>query len=101
IHEGFNARWERPVSDKGEAPRFWRAEIPLALNRQTVGRLEVCGTRDDQSVCQQLIVLDKIVEALELAIAAAAAAKELLHPTDTPIPRALIETTDNLQLEKV
>lgn len=76
IHEQYHARWDRTNTDQMEAPVYWRVEIPLTVNHNIVGRFEVVGFRGEESAWQQLAALAKIVEDIELSIAAMGAAKE-------------------------
>lgn len=88
LHEGYHARWDRNSADTGEVSGFWRVEIPLTYNRHIVGRFNVVGLRRDEPAWQQLAALAKIVEDIELSIAAMAAAKE---------PAAIAESAPSLR----
>ena len=48
LQEGYHARWDSPGRRDRGASRLWRAEMPLAVGGQTVGRLEITGRRDDE-----------------------------------------------------
>ena len=61
LHEGYHARWDRDQED-GEAPRLWRAEIPLTAAGLTVGRLEVVGVPDGEPIWRKLAALTQAVE---------------------------------------
>lgn len=48
MHEGYYASWKR--QEKGEAEQLWRTELPITLDGQVIGRLEVTGLPDSGSV---------------------------------------------------
>lgn len=77
IHEGYHARWERTMTDLSETPGFWRAETPLIVRGQVVGRLDVVGLRDEESAWPKLAALAKVVETIEATI-------EQLMPVSEP-----------------
>lgn len=83
IQEDFHARWDRRrrSEDDGTPTGFWRVEIPLSYNHQTIGRLEVIGLRDEDSAWQKLAALAKIVEDVESAIAGMAGKKVAVRPS--------------------
>jgi len=64
IHEGYHARWQRPDLDL-ESPGLWRAEIPVLVQGQTVGRLEIIGERDLEPLWMKIATLDQLTGTLE------------------------------------
>jgi UDP-GlcNAc:undecaprenyl-phosphate/decaprenyl-phosphate GlcNAc-1-phosphate transferase len=62
MHEGYHARWQRPQED-GENPSLWRAELPLIVQGQTVGRLQIVGQRDLEPIWMKLASLTNVMEA--------------------------------------
>ncbi len=88
MHEGYHARWDRTNTDQSEVSGYWRVEIPLTVSCQVVGRFNVVGLRDEESAWQKLAALAKIVEDIELTIAAMAESKK---PEEfaTPAPSLL------------
>jgi UDP-GlcNAc:undecaprenyl-phosphate GlcNAc-1-phosphate transferase len=76
LHEGFHARWGRVPADV-ETPSYWRAEVPLAVRAQIVGRLEFAGLHGGTPVTEQMALATKIIEDVESALAG------LTCPTDT------------------
>jgi UDP-GlcNAc:undecaprenyl-phosphate/decaprenyl-phosphate GlcNAc-1-phosphate transferase len=76
IHEQYHARWDRTNTDQAEASGYWRVEIPLTVNRNIVGRFDVVGLRGEESAWQKLAALAKLVEDIELSIAAMGEANE-------------------------
>jgi UDP-GlcNAc:undecaprenyl-phosphate GlcNAc-1-phosphate transferase len=62
IYEGYHARWQRPQED-GENPSLWRAELPLLVQGQTVGRLQIVGHRDLEPIWMKLASLTNVLEA--------------------------------------
>jgi len=95
VHEGYHARWERMQKDAADANGYWRVEIPLSVKGQVVGRLEVIGLREAESAWQKLASLAKIVEDIELAIAAIIAKKK--NEDSDPLP----SSREGMQLERV
>jgi UDP-GlcNAc:undecaprenyl-phosphate GlcNAc-1-phosphate transferase len=63
-HEDYHVRWDR-TGPGVPAIYLWRAEIPLFGEGQAIGRLTVCGPRDDSSLFEKLQILSKIVETAE------------------------------------
>ena len=61
LHEGYHARWDRDQED-GEAPRLWRAEIPVTAGGLLVGRLEIAGSPDGEPIWRKVAALTKTVE---------------------------------------
>jgi UDP-GlcNAc:undecaprenyl-phosphate GlcNAc-1-phosphate transferase len=72
IHEGYHARWDR-MADDAEDRVMWRAELPLEVHKQVIGRLEVIGYQDDEAVWKKILSLAKLVQAFETT------ATELMH----------------------
>ncbi len=66
-HEDYHVRWDR-VGSSTPAFRMWKAEIPLFGQGQTIGRLTVCGPRDEMPIAEKLALLSEIVEAAELRV---------------------------------
>jgi len=65
INEGYHARWDR-AHDQGEGDAaVWRAEVPLSAQGRTIGRLEVIGDGDDESVWEKMAVLAELVQDFE------------------------------------
>jgi UDP-GlcNAc:undecaprenyl-phosphate GlcNAc-1-phosphate transferase len=69
LHEGYHARWGRVPAD-AETPSFWRAEIPLAVRGQIVGRLEFTGQYGGNPIAEKITQVARIVEDVEMALAA-------------------------------
>jgi UDP-GlcNAc:undecaprenyl-phosphate GlcNAc-1-phosphate transferase len=67
LHEGYHARWGRVPAD-AETRSFWRAEIPLAVHGQIVGRLEFAGLHAGAPVGEKLAEVLKVVEEVESAL---------------------------------
>jgi UDP-GlcNAc:undecaprenyl-phosphate GlcNAc-1-phosphate transferase len=91
LHEGYHARWGRVPADT-ETPSVWRAEIPLAVRGQIVGRLEFAGQYDGDPVGEKIAQVGKVVETVELALAGL---------TGPPVPFTLEEVpnSDVVKLE--
>jgi UDP-GlcNAc:undecaprenyl-phosphate GlcNAc-1-phosphate transferase len=89
IYEGYHARWDRFGEDDPEALSSWRAEIPLLVHGQLVGRLEVTGFRDDEPAWRKVAKMAKMAEEVENAIARLTAAHSAILSElvlDEPLP---------------
>ncbi|MBL8800062.1 MAG: undecaprenyl/decaprenyl-phosphate alpha-N-acetylglucosaminyl 1-phosphate transferase [Planctomycetia bacterium] len=78
-HEGYHARWDRLDGD-GEPVAPWRAEFPLMVRQQHVGRFEVSGDRGNDTARTPIEGIGGWVEEIEQVVA-------LLIP-ETPQPAA-------------
>jgi UDP-GlcNAc:undecaprenyl-phosphate/decaprenyl-phosphate GlcNAc-1-phosphate transferase len=81
LHEGYHARWGRVPADS-ETRNFWRADLPVAVSGQIVGRLEFTGQHDSNALADKIILVLKIVEDVEIALAGL---------TSSPAPSRLVE----------
>jgi UDP-GlcNAc:undecaprenyl-phosphate GlcNAc-1-phosphate transferase len=92
LHEGFHARWGRVPAD-AETRTFWRAEIPLAVRGQIVGRLEFAGQYDGEPVGEKIAQVAGIVEGVEFALAGltSPAAPFTLEEVPTSNPESIEE----------
>jgi len=64
IHEGYHARWDR-MSNDAEDQVVWRADLPLEVRKQVIGRLQIVGYQDDDPVWNKILTLSKLVQAFE------------------------------------
>jgi UDP-GlcNAc:undecaprenyl-phosphate GlcNAc-1-phosphate transferase len=62
---GYHARWACP-EERQPGSALWRAEIPLTVHGQDLGRLEVAGERDQKSVLERMTALARLVEEFEV-----------------------------------
>jgi UDP-GlcNAc:undecaprenyl-phosphate GlcNAc-1-phosphate transferase len=69
LHESYHAQWHRHGHDADGAEPGWRAELPLVVRRQVVGRIEVIGRQDGLPMWEKLAALARIGEACELRAA--------------------------------
>lgn len=67
IHESYHARWGRSSREE-EMTTLWRAELPLMVNGQVIGRLELTGLPDEQPISSKVATLSTWVEAFEIAL---------------------------------
>src|SRR5207248_1797237 len=67
-HEGYHARWGLLNAASNPADR-WRAEIPLALNGQAVGRLTLVGESHGESVWEKVAALAPFAERAQRLLA--------------------------------
>ncbi len=75
LHEGYHARWDRMAVD-AEDRVLWRADIPLEVRKQVIGRLEVIGYQDEEPVWKKILTLGQLVQGFETT------ATELVHPRE-------------------
>jgi UDP-GlcNAc:undecaprenyl-phosphate/decaprenyl-phosphate GlcNAc-1-phosphate transferase len=68
LHEGYHARWGRVPGD-AETSSIWRAEVPLAMQGQIVGRLEFAGQHEGEPVGEKIALAAKLAEDVELTLA--------------------------------
>jgi UDP-GlcNAc:undecaprenyl-phosphate GlcNAc-1-phosphate transferase len=64
LHESYHANWTGSTAE-GEEMSLWRAEIPLELSGQTIGRLNIVGRRDAVVIWRKVAALAEIVERFE------------------------------------
>jgi UDP-GlcNAc:undecaprenyl-phosphate GlcNAc-1-phosphate transferase len=88
IHEGYHARWDSQ-HEESENPRLWFAEMPLMVQEQAIGRLEVAGHRDYEAVSTKISVLAELVESIEARVLEAVESSRPRHPLTTPISRSV------------
>jgi UDP-GlcNAc:undecaprenyl-phosphate/decaprenyl-phosphate GlcNAc-1-phosphate transferase len=68
LGESYHAHWDSGANQADEAA-LWRAEIPLALQQQSIGRLEVMGLRDAGPISAKLAQLAIMVQSFEAHLA--------------------------------
>jgi UDP-GlcNAc:undecaprenyl-phosphate GlcNAc-1-phosphate transferase len=68
INESYHAHWDSGVEQTDEGG-LWRAEIPLSLQEQCIGRLEILGHRDAEPIWKKLSKLAAMVESFEAQVA--------------------------------
>jgi UDP-GlcNAc:undecaprenyl-phosphate GlcNAc-1-phosphate transferase len=64
--EEFNATWQRPSFEDSEF--CWRLDLPLILNKRTIGRLKIGAERNGESACQRMAQVLEIIRPLEKEI---------------------------------
>jgi UDP-GlcNAc:undecaprenyl-phosphate GlcNAc-1-phosphate transferase len=67
IHECYHAHWAAGGKDGDEAG-LWRAELPLTLGEQCIGRLEMMGDRDEEPIWRKLSHIVEIVQNFEARV---------------------------------
>lgn len=67
VHEAFYANWKAPKSFTPSADSVWKTTLPLLLDGESVGRLEVSGVVDDpsRSTSAQLVQVLEFLEPIE------------------------------------
>ena len=88
LHEGYHARWGRVPAD-AETQTCWRAEIPLAVRGQIVGRLEFAGQYGGEPVGEKIAQVARIVEGVEFALAGLTTAAAPFTLEEVPNPEPL------------
>jgi UDP-GlcNAc:undecaprenyl-phosphate GlcNAc-1-phosphate transferase len=79
-HEDYHVRWDR-VGSSAPPFRLWKAEIPLFGQGHAIGRLTVCGPRDEVPIGEKLALLSEIVDTAELRVAEVVQAGATRPPT--------------------
>lgn len=80
-HEGYHARWGRFESEV-ETPASWRAEFPLVVAGQSIGRLEVVGDRAASPVADIMWSVLKLAEDVEQSLTSLVADVETVPAPD-------------------
>ena len=69
LQESYHASWKR--RSRQERRELWRAELPLFVNNQVVGRITICGGKDGQApVSESIGRLLELLAEIESEIAA-------------------------------
>lgn len=66
LYEGYHARWDCHHRGLDEV-NVWRADVPLVLRGQNLGRLELSGQRDSEPVSMKLAAITRVLEGFELS----------------------------------
>jgi UDP-GlcNAc:undecaprenyl-phosphate GlcNAc-1-phosphate transferase len=85
IHEGYHARWQRFGSD-ADGDELWRAEVPLFIGDQVIGRLTAIGCRAGGSPWFKLARLATIVDQAERDASDLTVGARFAAPDHNPIP---------------
>lgn len=89
LGEGYHARWERGSETTEEDEGLWRAQIPLTLKGRFIGKLEISGRRNGESLGDKIVVLEKMIQDFEESVTLLA--DDLTTPRPTfPVPGAPI-----------
>jgi len=67
IQETYHARWSSQTDDPADFT-VWRAELPMVVDMQTVGRLEVAGRRGNGSMSSEISRLSTILADFEFRL---------------------------------
>jgi len=65
LGEGYHARWDRGPEANDEEEGLWRAQIPLTLKGRSIGKLEISGRRNGESLGEKIAVLAKLIQDFE------------------------------------
>ena len=68
LHESYHAEWDRFDEDEAETVCLWRADIPLAIQGQSGGRLEVTGYRDAEPIWKKIAAITQLIEEFEVVM---------------------------------
>jgi UDP-GlcNAc:undecaprenyl-phosphate GlcNAc-1-phosphate transferase len=91
LHEGYHARWGRVPAD-AETRTFWRAEIPLAVGGQIVGRIEFAGQHEGSPVIEKMVRVAAVAETVEFALTGLTT-----HPATFTLEGASSQTSVSLE----
>ena len=99
VHEAFFANWKAPKGVAVEASDIWRATLPLVVDGETVGKLDLAGLADDpdrSTLAHATEVLDflepieenirRVKEALGRSPGEPNAADNAAEPLAAPLP---------------
>jgi UDP-GlcNAc:undecaprenyl-phosphate GlcNAc-1-phosphate transferase len=65
LGEGYHARWARGPEMNEEDEALWRAQIPLTFKDRFIGKLEISGRRNGESLGDKIAVLEKMIQEFE------------------------------------
>jgi UDP-GlcNAc:undecaprenyl-phosphate/decaprenyl-phosphate GlcNAc-1-phosphate transferase len=65
LGEGYHARWERGSDTNEDEEGVWSAQIPLTFKGRSIGKLEVKGSGNGESVGDKISMLAKLVQDFE------------------------------------
>jgi UDP-GlcNAc:undecaprenyl-phosphate GlcNAc-1-phosphate transferase len=92
LRAGYHARWGRVDSD-AETYGYWKTDVPLLVNGQVVGRMEIVGLRGSETIRDPLSQVAKLVEELETGIVElTATAKPQSASHELPSPAEVMES---------
>jgi UDP-GlcNAc:undecaprenyl-phosphate GlcNAc-1-phosphate transferase len=92
LKAGYHARWGR-VDNDSETSCYWKTDVPLSVNGQLVGRVEIVGQRGNETMRDPFGQVAKLVEDLETAIIElTAAAKPPTAGIEVPSPAKVMES---------
>jgi hypothetical protein len=100
LGEGYHARWERGNEVNEDEEGLWRAQIPLILKGRFIGKLEIGGRRNGESLGDKIAVLEKMIQEFEDNVTLLA--EDLATPRSTfsvpgpPILSAMIRESPEL-----
>ena len=104
VHEAFYANWKAPKSVTSASEHVWKTTLPLTLDGESVGVLDVAGLADDEqrSSASQIVQVLEFFEPLEDDIrrvrdqlkAQAAAKKQQAAPKKVSEEEPAVMTTD-------
>jgi UDP-GlcNAc:undecaprenyl-phosphate/decaprenyl-phosphate GlcNAc-1-phosphate transferase len=69
LHESYHAHWTHPADEADGVEGSWRAEMPLVVRGQVVGRIHVTGRRDGLPIWEKIAALAKLGEDCEVRAA--------------------------------
>jgi UDP-GlcNAc:undecaprenyl-phosphate GlcNAc-1-phosphate transferase len=65
LGEGYHARWDCGLGVDEEEAKLWHAQIPLTIKGHTIGKLEMTGRCDSESISDKIAVLEKMIQDFE------------------------------------
>jgi UDP-GlcNAc:undecaprenyl-phosphate GlcNAc-1-phosphate transferase len=85
LEEEYHARWDRAEDPTDEKP-LWRAEVPLGNGRQNVGRVEVVGRPDGESMSAKIASVARVLAEVESTLSRLSLRR---RPAEAPEPQPL------------
>ena len=68
IHEHYHGQWHR-FENEPDNVTFWRADLPLAIQGKTIGRLAVSGINDVEPLVNKIVAIMALMEQFQAAFA--------------------------------
>ncbi len=94
LGEGYHARWERGSDTNEEEEAVWSAQIPLTLKGRSIGKLEVKGSGNGESVGDKISMLAKLVQDFEDNVLLVANRSSVQRPISHLTSASVFRTAD-------
>lgn len=65
LGEGYHARWDRGHGAAEDEDILWHTQLPLTVKGRTIGKLEISGRRDGQSIGDKIALVAQMLQDFE------------------------------------